>query len=974
MSAPLQLTFPALARVRTLTAWTELPYVLPELDVEQAVAGLHAWANLDEDFGDPAGAAAHRRLAATLDAAHRRGVPEAFLVNAQAMRAKAPADVAPKLEIVDRAIAELLHGDDNGAARAEAAWIELANSDALQGLPDPLRVSLLCDGIALHELAFAVTGNPTGVTHRAGLLEHTLLAFRSLDGAADSCRVHLDPRLSRISGALGVSLVGSDPDGASDLLQRTVAIIHPRAPDSAVWFFEEIVAAETPTEGARQQVGALLAGEPAGSRLADRARQWLEHQYPDPGDANNLAGQYLLRFDERGDLDDLHRAVDLLTGIDVDGLPVAQAAGTLGNLTTALRTRARMTGRAEDLTAAQDAADRAVLLTGTAPGELSAAALAVRASVAFDLFERHAEPAQLDSAIADWRVALTVGPAEHRALVAYNLGNALLRRDEVAAGELTEAVNLLATAVRRLHRPSPDAALAGNRLAEAVHRRARRSARPSDDTVDVNRAVRWSARAMDWAARTSSETLLRVAWDAGMRAENDHDWARAATAYARVVDAVHGLVISNRSTRGRDTWLGEGFGAPTRAAASWARAGHPDQAILVLERGRGLLLRDAFGQQPMSEADGFMADALPTPIEPLVYLVPARDSGLALILNPASPGSAQVVELPGLTESALGEVVRRFHTAAGKAGADVRGWRLTLDRTLNWLDRTLEPVAAALPAGPVSVIPTGALSFLPVHTAFPGRVVSTTPTAAALAALHARAGPGNDRRSLVVADPSGTTLKPLRFAAAEATVAAAYAEQALVLLGPDATVEKVVEAMSRCTVLHLACHASADVRDPRTSHLVLADDRHLDVATMVDLDLNSVGLVVLSACETGVPGAGAPDENLSLATSLVVAGAEGVVSSLWQVPDLPTLVLVTCLYGFLADGLRPAAALHRAQTVLRDHTRTELEGHLTALHDSGRLPRATLQLIVEELSGRGGPASTPLSTADYWAAFVFTGC
>jgi CHAT domain-containing protein len=83
---------------------------------------------------------------------------------------------------------------------------------------------------------------------------------------------------------------------------------------------------------------------------------------------------------------------------------------------------------------------------------------------------------------------------------------------------------------------------------------------------------------------------------------------------------------------------------------------------------------------------------------------------------------------------------------------------------------------------------------------------------------------------------------------------------------------------------------------------------------------------------------------------------------------------MTFLYGFLADGHGPAAALSQAQSTLRDSTRAELEMRLSALHDSGRLPHATMILMLEELGKRGGPTSTPLSTSDYWAAFVFSGC
>lgn len=1073
MTEPLQLTYPELARVRTLSAWSELPYVVPELDLARAVAGLEAWAVLDDGFGDPAGAAAHRRLAELLGEVSRVGVAEAFVANAHRLRREAPPEIVPALSRIDEALAELLRGDESAGVRAEAVWVELAGSGALEELAEPQRVSLLCDGIALHELAFALNGSPTRAEQRRGLLEHTLSAFRAYDGFASQCRVHLDPRLSRISGACAVALAHDEPAKAHQLLQGTVMIIHPEAPDAVVWLYEAIALLERSTgerAGGEDLMASVVAAEPPNSRLGEQARRWLVTTGlqdflsdgdraqvdavlpPGPGSTadrllslveadlgvpptddvvdlallalgrwgedavvagragrlsalladhapkldarrrlevrialldaasrlaptaevaaytNDVAALLLTRFDAYGEVMDLQRAIDALGSLDVDGLPVPQAAGTLGNLATALRTRARLTGSVEDLAQAGEVAERGVVLTATGPPEARAAALSIRATVAHDRYQRDQDAAALEAAIADWRTAEQTGEQEGAALVSYNLGNALLQRD--SPGEVDEALRLLERAAQGLPRPSADAALAANRLAEAVRRRAGEQAAASE----LRRAQRWSEQAVAWAAQTSDETLLRVAWDAGVRAEKDQDYTAAATSYAMVVEAVGGLVAGNRADHGRDVWLAEGFGAPTRAAANWIGAGHPDRAVLVLERGRGLLLRDALGLVPSSEETPTLDQIVASLGQPLLYLVPARDTGFALLLDPSAGKPVRVLELPGLTESQLGSVVARFHQAAAEATANVRGWRLALDRTLAWLHQTLSAALGELPDTPLSVVPTGSLSFLPVHTAFGGRAVSLAPTAATLAAARANAAGGTGGSMLVVADPSPTRLATLRFAAAEAGVAAVYAESAVVLSGPDATVDQVAARMAGSTTLHLACHAAADVTDPRASHLILANDQPLEIATLVNLDLDNLRLVILSACETGVPGAKAPDETLTLGTSFFGAGAEGVVSSLWQVADLATLVLVTCLYGFLAENLGPAESLARAQAVLRDKSRAEIEAHLTALRDAGRLPEDTLAVVLDELGKRGDASGKPLSAPDYWAAFVFTGC
>src|SRR5436190_27462 len=72
-------------------------------------------------------------------------------------------------------------------------------------------------------------------------------------------------------------------------------------------------------------------------------------------------------------------------------------------------------------------------------------------------------------------------------------------------------------------------------------------------------------------------------------------------------------------------------------------------------------------------------------------------------------------------------------------------------------------------------------------------------------------------------------------------------------------------------------------------------------------------LAVLSACQTGLPGVRAPEEVTNLPTSLVVAGAAGVVGSWWKVLDERTAMLMVAFYerwgGPSTPGPTPDAAL-----------------------------------------------------------------
>jgi hypothetical protein len=142
-------------------------------------------------------------------------------------------------------------------------------------------------------------------------------------------------------------------------------------------------------------------------------------------------------------------------------------------------------------------------------------------------------------------------------------------------------------------------------------------------------------------------------------------------------------------------------------------------------------------------------------------------------------------------------------------------------------------------------------------------------------------------------------------------------------------------------LLHLACHAVADVERGR-SHLLLDGGRELSAVRLVDLLAGQpdreLGLVVLAACNTGKAISGY-DEAYSLGTAFLAAGARSVLSTQWSIPDGSTSVLMFMFHKYvMVDGLPSWAALRRAQLWMLDRDRKvpklmpdELK---TRLHDS----------------------------------------
>jgi CHAT domain-containing protein/Tfp pilus assembly protein PilF len=136
----------------------------------------------------------------------------------------------------------------------------------------------------------------------------------------------------------------------------------------------------------------------------------------------------------------------------------------------------------------------------------------------------------------------------------------------------------------------------------------------------------------------------------------------------------------------------------------------------------------------------------------------------------------------------------------------------------------------------------------------------------------------------------------------------------------------------------------------RRSTPVGQDDGILTALEVAELDLSSVELAVLSACETGLGEVAGGEGLLGLQRAFQVAGARSVVASLWTVDDEATRALMARFYENLwRHGQPPGEALRQAQlSMLR-----------------GSLWRGSLKREAAK------PKSDRLPPV-YWAAFVLS--
>jgi len=214
-----------------------------------------------------------------------------------------------------------------------------------------------------------------------------------------------------------------------------------------------------------------------------------------------------------------------------------------------------------------------------------------------------------------------------------------------------------------------------------------------------------------------------------------------------------------------------------------------------------------------------------------------------------------------------------------------------------------------LPAGPVVVVPTGALHQVP-WAALPSlaaRNLTVAPSAAMwsrAAALPHHPSP----RMLFVAGPG------LPGAAAEVRHLADQYDRATALTDGDATVTAALAAMEDADFVQIAAHGRFRADSPMFSHLALADGP----LTVYDLERlrSAPEVMTLSACEAASARVYVGDEILGTASVLLGLGVRTVVAPLIEVPDDATTRLMVAMHDHLRAGEPCHRALRRAAAEL----------------------------------------------------------
>lgn len=175
----------------------------------------------------------------------------------------------------------------------------------------------------------------------------------------------------------------------------------------------------------------------------------------------------------------------------------------------------------------------------------------------------------------------------------------------------------------------------------------------------------------------------------------------------------------------------------------------------------------------------------------------------------------------------------------------------------------------------------------------------------------------------LLADDAGRSLDDLPYASAEIAAISTFAapERRDVRMGADATEARAREALVSVhpRVLHLATHGLVDPIEPGRSEIVLCPDAeakydgHFRVMEIASAR-GRAGLVVLSACESGLGKVFRGEGVVGLSRAFIAAGCRGAVVSLWPVSDESTAQLMTGFYrGMLGNRLPAVEAMRDAR-------------------------------------------------------------
>jgi len=146
-----------------------------------------------------------------------------------------------------------------------------------------------------------------------------------------------------------------------------------------------------------------------------------------------------------------------------------------------------------------------------------------------------------------------------------------------------------------------------------------------------------------------------------------------------------------------------------------------------------------------------------------------------------------------------------------------------------------------------------------------------------------------------------------------------------------ATKTNFLRQPNRYSIIHLATHASVNNEDPMRSFIAFhpgEKEYKLYAQEIYDLKLDSLQLIILSACETGAGQLVKGEGLMSLSRAFTYAGCPNIITSLWKAEDKTTAFITNRLHYYLGKKYTKDHALQQAKLDLLNNT--EIDPRLKA--------------------------------------------
>ena len=483
--------------------------------------------------------------------------------------------------------------------------------------------------------------------------------------------------------------------------------------------------------------------------------------------------------------------------------------------------------------------------------------------------------------------------------------------------------------------------------------------------ADEERAAEVYRRLATTAGDASAALSLQAAAAWATCALSQKRWREVIEANRHGSLRVKALMASQTSWVHKYRMTQEAGNLAALAAYSYVELGDSAEAVALLESGRALML-----SAQIATPAGVLGP-VPDYVR-VVYLLYTVDDAVALCSTGGSGWRAQPLE-QFLPVDDMRRYLRELDGFRGDPTRGVEAFSGAVSEVMGHMRRALASIAGDAADSDIVMIPVGPLALFPVTSA----LIGDTPTGRGVTSLPTRRLLTADRQPK---DASSTG--QLLLVRDRSLPASGYEERAIkgffpeaVSFPADSPKDALLGALPRDGLVHFACHAVVKPRAPLSSAILLPNGETLTVSDLLAAKLPNLRLVVLSACETGVPDPEAPDEVVSLAAALVANGAQGVVSTLWPVEDLSTTLLMAHFYWcWRAVGVRPSRALGQAQRWQATTSDAEKIEFIRGLAERGILRREDVDDITQDLTYSGGLLSENRYAAPYfWAGFVFSG-